>query len=141
MERPLGVSLVAFAMYAVTGILLVFSYFCFAAGPAMGQLGQTPGLPLFRYLGASAVGAIVLFVAIVSALAGSGLWSLRAWGRVLTILLLAITAALCTIGIAVAIIYPRTWLAIERTIALGVNLMVLRYLAKLQVRQGFNNRQ
>lgn len=140
MERPAGITVLAFAMFTAAAILLVLSYFCFSIGSVIGEVVRTPGMPIFRMLGAAAMGVILLVMAILCALAGAGLWRVQSWGRALSILLVAISVVLSVIGIAAGLVYPQMRLVIDRIIALGVDLLVLWYLVQPHVKQAFGDR-
>jgi hypothetical protein len=137
MHRPAGITVLAFAMFTAAAILLVLSYFCFSVGPVIGELVRTPGLPIFRMIGAAAVGIILLVMAFLCAGAGVGLWGMKSWGRAISILLVAISVVVSVVGIAAGLVFPQMRLVIDRIIALGVDLLVLWYLVQPQVKDAF----
>jgi hypothetical protein len=137
MQRPAGVTVLAFAMFTAAAALLVMSYFCFSVGPVIGEIVRTPGMPIFRMLGAAAVGLILLLLAFLCAGAGAGLWGAKAWGRALSILLVVLGVVISIVGIAAGLVYPQMMLVIDRIIALGVELLILWYLMQPEVKQVF----
>lgn len=137
MQRPGGITVLAFAMFTAAAALLVMSYFCFSVGAVIGEVVRTPGLPIFRILGAAVVGIILLVLAFLCAGAGVGLWGMRSWGRALSVLLVVLGVVVSVVGIAAGLVYPQMMLVIHRIIAVGVELLILWYLVQPEVKQGF----
>lgn len=139
MQRPAGITVLAFTMFTSAVILFVVSFFCFVAGPAVADIARTPGMPVFRILGAAAVGIIALIFGIACLLAGAGLWNEQPWGRALSIILIVISMAVSILGIAAGLVYLRMMIAIFRVIALGVDSLILWYLLQPHVRSAFGS--
>lgn len=137
MQRPAGITVLAFTMFTSAAILLVISFFCFVAGPAVEELVRMPGVPVYQIFDAAAIGILALIMGLACAVAGAGLWNLQAWGRSLSLILIAISIAVSVVGIAAGLVYLRMMIAILRIVALGVDSLILWYLLQPHVRQSF----
>ena len=77
-----------------------------------------------------------LLFAVVAALAGYGVWTLREWGRILCIVLAAITVVLSLPGL---LFMGFTWFFLGgyRVIKLAINALIIWYLMQPQIRSLF----
>jgi hypothetical protein len=87
MPRPIGVSIIG-----------VVVFFCAASILLIGIVSVLGGAAFIQSVGHGArieivVGAIYILYAVICGVAGFGLMELRNWGRILTIVLLALAAA------------------------------------------------
>ena len=137
MQRPAGITVLAFTMFTSAAILFVISFFCFVVGAAVEDFFRTPGMPIYRLLGAAVVGIITLIFGLLCAIAGSGLWRLQPWGRSLTVVLIVISIAVSILGVVAGLVFLRMMIAILRIIALGVDSLILWYLLQPHVRNAF----
>ena len=137
MQRPAGITVLAFAMFTIGAIALVISFFCFATGPVVEDFFRIPGMPIYRILGAAVVGIIALILGLLCIVAGAGLWKMQAWGRSLAIVLVVISVAVSILGVAAGLVFLRMMIAILRIIALGVDSLILWYLFQPHVRNAF----
>jgi Predicted membrane protein (DUF2127) len=140
MTRPAGITVLAFTMFTSGAILLVLGAFCFIMGPAIAEIVRTPGFPIFRMLGAAIVGVVLLLLGILCLLAGAGLWNVRAWGRSLSAVLVLVSVVLSVWGIALGLSFLLVRMVIVRIIVLGVDLLILWYLAQPHVKGAFGQR-
>jgi hypothetical protein len=137
MQRPAGVTVLAFAMFTVAAISFVIGFFCFAAGPAVEDFFRVPGMPMYRIMGAAAVGIVALIFGFLCSLAAAGLWRMQLWGRSLTIVLIVISVAVSILGVIAGLVFLRMMTAVLRIIALGVDSLILWYLFQPHVRDAF----
>lgn len=137
MKRPDGVTVLAFVMFTACAILLIFGAFCVMSGAVIAEMVRMPLVPIANSLSAAAVGIIAIALAVLSLAAGIGLWTIRAWGRALAFVLVLICMALMVIGLAGALAGPNIVLAMRRTAVIAVDVMILWYLMRGNVRDAF----
>jgi|SRR5579862_301057 len=94
--RPTGVVLIALYHFLTAVFLVLLAIALVVGGSMLGAMfGRPAGIPgggmgigfLFGFVGAT----IVMIYATVAGIAGFGLWTMREWGRILSIVLAIIT--------------------------------------------------
>ena len=90
MPRPTGVSVLAI-LYWIGAFFLAITGIIIAAGAGLAAMFTSGGwMPMMAGLGAA--GAVIFFVcAAVVAFIGYGLWTMREWARIVTIVLAALS--------------------------------------------------
>src|ERR1035437_6957019 len=116
MNRPTGVTVLAILLFLGTAVLLLFGVLSFVGGAFIGSLigasaqragAGAAGAGLGAAIGAF-IGIFFLIGAVLNGVCGYGLWNLKEWGRMLTIVLTAIGIALAVINMAVAMMHFHT---------------------------------
>ncbi len=90
-------------------------------------------------LGAAA-GVCIIIVGGVSALVGFGLWKLKEWARVVSIVLYGISAALQLLGLLGSLAHFNAFAVIWSVFWIAVDAFVILYLLKPEVKAAFRQR-
>src|ERR1700680_688026 len=142
MERPTGATILALFEFFVATLLLLFALASALGASALGAiLSRTreigaPGFALFA--GAGMMVAVILLVpAGLFSVLGFGLWNLRNWARIATIVLAALGVAGASMGLLWALAHFRVFGLMVSSIRLSINLLVLWYLSQPEVRRSF----
>lgn len=138
MERPSGVTILSVLSFLAAALMILAACGMFvvgAAGIAAASGGRAMGGPLAA-LGAFA-GVALLIVAVIYAVNGIGLWKLLGWGRILTIVLVAIGAAFGVMGLLRAFLPLHPGLIVWQLIWLAIDVWILTYMFKPHVKQAF----
>jgi hypothetical protein len=138
MERPTGVTILAVLSFLGAGLLLLGACVMFlmgAAGLAGMAGGHGIGGPLAA-LGAFA-GVACLIFAVLYIVNGVGLLKLRGWGRLLTIVLVAISVLFGVMGLFRAFVPMHIVLLVWQLIILAIDVWILVYMFKPHVKAAF----
>lgn len=138
MERPSGVTILAILSFIGAGLSVLGACGMFlagAAGLAAAAGGRGIGGPLAA-LGAFA-GVALLIAAVIYVVNGVGLWKLLGWGRLLTIVLVAIGVIFGLFGLFRALMPFRFGPIIWQLIWLAIDVWILTYMFKPHVKQAF----
>ena len=101
---------------------------------AAGDSGLLGGMGLFvGVLGA----AFAVIFAVVAALAGYGVWTLREWGRILCIVLAGIAILLSLPGLLFVGLHFGFFFGGYRLIKVAINVLIIWYLMQPQLRPLF----
>ena len=82
--------------------------------------------------------AFTLIFAVVAALAGYGVWTFREWGRILCIVLAAISILFSLPGLLFMGLHFGFFLGGYRLIKLAISVLIIWYLLQPQIRPLFN---
>lgn len=138
MARPTGVTILAVLSFLGAGLLLLGACIMFvvgAAGLAAMAGGRGMGGP-FAALGAFA-GVACLIFAVIYIVNGVGLLKLRSWGRLLTIVLVALSFLFGLRGLLMGLMHVRVALIVWQLILLAIDVWILVYMFKPHVKQAF----
>lgn len=142
MERPVGVTVLALFEFFIATLL---TFLAIASGLGLGVLGAilartsrlgdpTAGIVMGTGM---MVGVIIFGFAVLFAVLGFGLWNLRDWGRVATMVLCVLGALGASIGLMLALLHFRIFGVMVSSVRLSVDLLVLWYLSQAHVRKAF----
>jgi hypothetical protein len=142
MERPVGVTIIAVFQFLIASMLILVAV---ASAMGLGVLGaimsraQETGAPgLVGLAGAGAIigGILFCFAAFFGAL-GYGMWTLRNWARIATIVLAVLGALGAGFGALWALVHFRVFALMAVSFRLGINLLILWYLNQRHVSLAF----
>ncbi len=120
MERPTGVTVLAGLSFLGAGLCV---------------LG---GLDYAALVGLSAVGGVLLLVcAAIGVVAGIGLWKLRGWARMVTIVLTILSLVLAVPGLFMSIFSLKVPQLIFQLIGAGICGLIVWYMFRPHVKQAF----
>jgi uncharacterized membrane protein (DUF2068 family) len=145
MGRPVGVTILAIlnfigaAFCLLSGIGMILGGGFIASMLSQQGQGSAGAAGILAGLGAAA-GVFIIIMGGVSALVGFGLWKLKGWARIVTIVLCGISAAMQLLGLLgslahfnpIAVIWTVFWLAIDA--------LIIWYLLKPEVKAAFQQR-
>jgi hypothetical protein len=143
MNRPTGVTVIAILCFIGTAFLVIFGILAFLGGAFIGaMIGSAAqvhgsgtgaaGAGLGAFIGAI-VGVVFLVIAALQLTCGIGLWKLREWGRMLTIVLSAIGAVLAFFNLLH--FHPVTMVFV--VVRIAISALIIWYLSQPHVRAAF----
>lgn len=138
MERPSGVTILSVLSFLAAALMILAACGMFvlgAAGIAAASGGRALGGPLAA-LGAFA-GVALLILAAIYVVNGVGLWKLLGWGRLLTIVLVAIGVIFGIMGLFRAFMPMHVGMVVWQLIWLAIDVWILAYMFKPHVKQAF----
>lgn len=138
MERPTGVTILAVLSFILAALMVLGAlgmFFLGAAGIAAATAGRGMGGPLAA-LGAFG-GVVILCLAVLYIITGVGLIKLRSWGRLLTIILVAISVIFGLMGIVRALVPLHAGILVWQLIVLAIDVWILMYMFKPHVKAAF----
>jgi len=142
MERPSGVTVLALFEFFIAIFLVLFALASALGANALGvflartrEMG-TPGAAIFA--GAGMMLALILLIpALLFCVLGFGLWNLRNWARIATIVLAVLGAIGASMGLLLAVTHFRMFGVMASSMRLGIDLLVLWYLSQPYVARSF----
>ncbi|MBI3670817.1 MAG: hypothetical protein HY237_13690 [Acidobacteria bacterium] len=139
MERPTGVTVLAILAFIGAGLSVLCALVMFVGGAALSALGGrgAMGLGMLAGMGAAVAGVFILFLAVVYAAVGYGLWTLQNWGRVVCIVLIAIGLVFAALGLLTALFHFRIGVLLWQLIVCAIDVWIITYLLKTHVKQAF----
>ncbi len=139
--RPTGIVLIAIYHFLAAAFLVCLAIALGIGGSVLGAMfaagNSIPlgGMGLFvGIVGA----AFTLIFAVVAALAGYGVWTFREWGRILCIVLAAISILFSLPGLLFMGLRFGFFLGGYRLIKLAISVLIIWYLLQPQIRSLFN---
>jgi hypothetical protein len=149
MNRPTGVTVLAVLQFIGAGFCVVAALLMMVGGTfvaaILGRVGAggdggtaMAGMgALFGVVG----GVFCLALAALYGVVGWGMWSLKSWARIVTIVLAAIGALFQVMGIMGSMLHFRIGALIWNLIWLGVNGFIVWYLIQPRVKAAFDGPQ
>ena len=148
MNRPTGVTVLAILLFIGTVLLVCLGIGSFVGGAFIGSMigasarqagtGMT-GAGLGAAIGAF-IGVFFIIGAVLNALCGFGLWNLKEWGRMLTIVLTAIGLVLAVLSLFVSMIHLHIVGMFFLMIRVAIGALIIWYLSQPQVKAAFAGR-
>lgn len=141
MGRPVGVTILAIlnfigAVFCVlVGIAMILGGGFIATMLSQGQ-GSAGAAGVLAGLGAAA-GVFIIIIGGVSAFVGFGLWKLKGWARIVSIVLYAISAVFQLLGILGTLAHFNMFALMWGAFWIAVDAFVIWYLLKPEVKAAF----
>jgi hypothetical protein len=144
MNRPVGVTILAILDFLGAAICILGGIGMLVGGGAIAtaisrQAGAS-GAGIVAGLGA-ALGVVFLVCAAISALLGWGLWTLKNWARIITIVLLALDIGLSLLGLVGTLTHFNLFALIWSVFWIAVYALIIWYLLKPEVKAAFQGGQ
>jgi hypothetical protein len=137
--RPTGVTLIAVFHFLAAAFLVGLGLMLMLGGTLPLLVGAGPvtsGLGLFLGL----AGAVVfMLLAIVAFLAGYGTWTLREWGRILSIVLAVISLLYSFPGLLMMGLHLQLFIGTYRLFRIAIAILMIWYLMQPQIRAVFRH--
>jgi hypothetical protein len=149
MNRPTGVTVLAILAFLGTALLCLLAVGSFLGGAFIGTiLGSAAqhsgsgmaGAGLGAAIGA-AIGVVFLIMAGLDAVCGYGLWNLKEWGRMLTIVLSAIGVVFAGFSLLGSMLHFHIIAIFFTLVRIGIGVLVIWYLSQPQVKAVFSTPQ
>lgn len=143
MNRPVGVTILAILDFLGAAGCLLGGIGMFVGGGAIAtalsrQAGGGAGI--VAALGAG-LGVVFIIGAVICALLGWGLWALKNWARIITIVLLALDIALGLLGLVGTLTHFNLFAVIWSVFWIAVYGLIIWYLLKPEVKAAFQGGQ
>lgn len=143
MDRPLGVTILAVLNF-IGAVLLVIGGLLFMLGMGMagaaagrgGEVGGMAGMGFLMALGAVA-GVIFIVFGVIGGAIGIGLWKLKNWARIVTIVLTAISLLMGLAGLAMSLVSFDVFRLVFQLIFIGIYAWILWYMFQPHVKDAF----
>jgi hypothetical protein len=137
MERPTGVTILAVLCFIGAGFCVLGALVFLFGGTMLSSLGAAGGGGAF--LAGLGMAAAVIFLAIAAlyVATGIGLIGLKNWGRILTIVLVALGLLSAAFGLLGALMHFSFGMIIRQLIIAAIDVWILVYLFKPHVKQAF----
>ncbi|MGO9588822.1 MAG: DUF2127 domain-containing protein [Candidatus Acidiferrales bacterium] len=139
MQRPTGVTILAVLAFIGAGLLVVGALFSLLGGMLVSTMGASR-MGMLAGVGAAVIAVFLLIAAAVDIVVGVGLWKLKNWARIITIVLTGIGL----LGSVLSIISPFEHMhiflfvfLIRRLIFAAIYAWILWYLFQPNVKQAF----
>jgi hypothetical protein len=142
MQRPTGVTVIAILQFLGAGVLLlgglVFMLGMGAIGALMAQRGNASGLSMGMLAGMGAViGVVMIVFAVLYGVVGYGMWNLKNWARIVTLVFTVLGAMIQLFGLLSSLLHFHIFALIWGSFWLGIHGLVIWYLLQPNVVQAF----
>jgi len=137
--RPTGVALIALYHFLGAVLLAVFAVGAVVGGSVLGAMfGGLNAMPMsgmglgfaFGVLGAM----FLLFWAGISGVAGYGVWAMREWGRILSIVLSALSLLFSLPGLLFMGLHLNLFFGTYRLFRIAVSILIIWYLVQPEIK-------
>jgi len=145
MARPVGVTIIAILEFLGAGVFIAIGLFCLLGmsflASLLSQMSQTRDLggAVFTALtGLGAVFAVGFFIlAAIVMLIAWGMWKLKNWARIITIILCGVGILFGIFGLLWALLHFNLFVIMVGGIRLAINLLIVWYLLQPNVKRAF----
>lgn len=140
--RPTGIVLIALYHFLSAVFLVLLAISLVIGGSVLGAMfgagNQSPlgGLGIGLLVGTLGA-AFFLLYAVIAAVAGYGIWSLREWGRILCIVLAVISLLISLPGLLLMGLHLSLFFGGYRLIRIVISLLIIWYLVQPQIKSLF----
>ena len=138
MERPTGVTILAVLAFICTGLAVLAALVFFFMGGMLSQMAESAGMGAMLAGAGAFVGVIALILAGVYLLVGIGLWKLKNWGRILTLVLVALGLLSAAMGLFSTLSPFQLGLFVWQLFVCALDIWIITYLLKPHVKQAFS---
>jgi len=136
MNRPTGVTVIAILSFLGAGLLILFGCAFLLGGALVAGLGMS--LPTSLVGIGVAVAAVFFFgLAALDVVTGIGLLNMRNWARIITVVLVGLGLLSAVPGLLSGLLHFRILLMFREACIAAIDLWVLTYLFKPDVKQAF----
>lgn len=137
MQRPTGVTIISVLAFIGAVCLLFAALGMFLGGAILSSMAARPGMGALMGIGGVIVGVVFLGIAVLDVVLGIGLWKLQNWARVLTIVLLIVSAILYAFGMLRSVVHFHLVRLFIQMIFIAIDVWIAVYLSKASVKQAF----
>ena len=137
MERPTGVTILAVLAFIGAGLLVLAALgFLLMGGVMLSRMAGAP-LGMMGGIGVAFLAVVFLVIAVLYVVMGIGFWKLQNWARILAIVLTGLAVLFQALGVLGALAHFHPFLFIWRAIFLAIDVWIVVYLLKPNVKQAF----
>lgn len=137
--RPTGVTLIALYNYLAALMLAMFGIALLVGGKLISMLGGADSgiLPRTGFMIGVVGGSIFLAFAVVYAIAGFGMWSMREWARTLSIILAVISLVFSLPSLLLLAMTMQMFMGSYRIARIAISVFILWYLFQAETKAAF----
>jgi hypothetical protein len=138
--RPAGVAIIAFYHFLSALFLILLAVSLAVGGSILGMMfgsGHESPLGGIGMLVGMMGAAFFIFYAVVAFLAGYGMWTLREWGRILSIVLAVISLLFSLPGLLMMGLHLNLFFGTYRLFRIAISILIIWYLMQPQIRAAF----
>jgi len=138
--RPTGIVLIAIYHFLAAAFLVCLAIALGVGGSVLGAMfaaGNSVPLSGMGFFVGIVGAAFTLIFAVVAALAGYGVWTLREWGRILCIVLAGISILFSLPGLLFMGLHFGFFMGGYRLIKLAISVLIIWYLVQPHIRSLF----
>jgi hypothetical protein len=133
MNRPTGVTIIAILQFIGAGLCILAGIGALVGASFLGAAGGPAGAGgMFAMLG-GAVSIVLFIIAGIAILLGWGLWTLKEWARIVTIVL----QGLALLGAVLTLVQLGSAFLVGGIIRLAISGLIIWYLLKPDVKAAF----
>ncbi len=138
MQRPTGVTVISVLGFIGAGLLFLAAFGMFVGGALISSMAARPGIGMMAGIGGVIVGLVFLGIAIVYLVLGIGLWKLREWARILTVVFIGLGIVFNGFNMLLSVQHFHVFRLFFQAIFVAVDVWIVVYLLKPEVKQAFN---
>jgi hypothetical protein len=143
MGRPTGVTVIAILDFLLAGLSILAGLGMILGGGVIASLinqqggqGSAGAAGILAGLGAAA-GVFIIIIGGVCALVGFGLWKLKGWARIVSIVLAGISGAFQLLGLLGSLAHFNLFAVVWSLFWLAIDALIIWYLLKPEVKAAF----
>ena len=142
MVRPVGVTILAILNFIVAAFCLLGGIAMILGGGFIATMlsqqgqGSAGAAGVLAGLGAAA-GVFIIITGGVSALVGFGLWKLKGWARIVSIVLYGISGAFQLLGLLGSLAHFNLFAVVWSLFWIAIDALIIWYLLKPEVKAAF----
>jgi hypothetical protein len=144
--RPTGVVLIAIYHFLSAVFLALLAISLVVGGSVLalmfggaGRESAVAGLGLGLLVGVFGA-AFFLFYAAIAAVAGYGIWALREWGRIMSIVLAVLSLLFSLPGLLMMGLHLNLFFGTYRLVRIAISILIIWYLLQPQIKALFQRR-
>jgi len=138
MERPTGVTVLAVLSYIGCGLLVIFAICSVVFSSFIAALLKDNPMGGTIAAGVGVVSAVLfLCIALFAAALGWGLWNLKNWARIVTLVITGIRILLGSYSAIYSLLHFNVLALVFIIIVVGINGLIFWYLLQPDVKQAF----
>jgi uncharacterized membrane protein (DUF2068 family) len=142
MGRPVGVTILAVLDFIGAAFCLLGGIAVILGGGVIATLLSQQGAGasgILAGLGAAA-GVFIIIIGGIGALVGFGLWKLKGWARIVSIVLVGINGAFQLLGLLGSLAHFNAFAVIWSVFWVAIDALIIWYLLKPEVKAAFQQR-
>jgi hypothetical protein len=138
--RPTGVVLLAIYHFLSALFLVLFAIFLAVGGTVLGALfasGHDSPLGGLGMMVGMLGGVLFFFYAVIAFVTGYGIWTLREWGRILSIVLAVVSLLFALPGLLFMGLHFHLFFGAYRLFRIAISILIIWYLMQPQIKSLF----
>ena len=138
MARPTGVTFLAVLAFICAGAAALVGVASFFMGGVLSKMMETSGMGSLMAGAGAVIGVVILIFAGLYFLMGFGLWRLKNWGRILTLVIVALGLLTAAMGLFKMLSPFHAGVFLWQLFWCAFDVWIILYLLKPHVKQAFS---